>query len=137
MILGSRVLLIALLVLGSAGSSLCQVLCAGIAAAPAVAHASPPEAVSPDHSGCHGGGVASPEPLSERSAESCRKGCCAALTHATMTPTPISGPASAAAPVRAGVDLDRVRIRLNLLRESPPAAGLESPFHFRNPPLLI
>jgi hypothetical protein len=136
-ILGSRVLLIALLVLGSTGSSLCEALCARIATSPAVADAGPFEAATLDHSGCHGGGVASPEPLSERSAEPCRKGCCAALTHATMTPPLILGSASATSPLRAGVDLDQVRTRLNLLRESPPAACLDSPFHFRNPPLLI
>ena len=53
--------------------------------------------------------------------------------NAPVTARPDWKPASG----KAGVDLDRVRIRFNLLRESPPAAGLESPFHFRNPPLLI
>ncbi len=134
---GSRILLSALLVLGSVGSSLCQVGCAGVAASPAVAHAGSSEAVSSDHSGCHGRGTPSPEPLSERSPEPCREGCCAALTHGAVAPTPVPGPAPAASPVRASVDLDQVHTRPALLRESPPAECLESPFHFRNPPLLI
>jgi hypothetical protein len=136
-ILGSRILLIALLVMGSAGSSLCQVGCAGIAASPAIAHAGASEEVSSDHSGCHGRSAPAPEPLSEGSPEACRKGCCAALTHGTVPSTPALGPTSAASPVPGGIDLDQFHTRMTVLREAPSAECLQSPFHFRNPPLLI
>jgi hypothetical protein len=132
-----RVLLIALLLFGSTGSALCQVLCAQLEDSQVIAHARPSEVAASDQAGCHGGGVPLPEPLSERSGESCEKGCCTALTHATVAPISSPGPASAAFPVRAGVDLDEVRTRSDLLRKSPPAASLESPFRFQNPPLLI
>jgi len=36
-----------------------------------------------------------------------------------------------------GVDLDGVRASSDLFFKARPAARLESPFHFRNPPLLI
>lgn len=137
-ILGTRALLIALLLIGSTGSARCQAVCAQLADSRATAHAGGPAKVATaDHGGCHARGIASPEPLSERSGESCEKGCCTVLTHATVTPTPTPGPASAASPVRVRVDLDEVRAGSDLLRKSPPAACLESPFHFRNPPLLI
>jgi len=136
--LGVRALLVAVLLIGSTGSIRCQVICAEFANSQATAHARPAEMATPDHGGCHGRGIASPEPLSERSGESCEKGCCTVLTHATVTPNPISGPASAASPMLACVDLGEVRTKSSdFLHKSRPAERLNSPFHFRNPPLLI
>ena len=136
MILGVRVLLIALLLVGSTGSVLCQALCAQPSDSQATVQARSAEAAAP-HAGCHGGGVTSPEPLSDRSGESCRDGCCTVLTRATAAPISSPGPTSTASLMLAGVDLDEARSRPDLLRHSRPAARLKSPFQFRNPPLLI
>jgi len=136
-ILEVRVLLIALLLFGSTGSALCQVLCDQLEDSQVIAHVRPSEVAASDHAGCHGGGVPLPEPLSERSGESCEKGCCTALTHATVAPISSPGPASAASPMLACVDLGEVRARSDFLPKSRPAERLNSPFHFRNPPLLI
>jgi hypothetical protein len=136
MILGVRVLLIALLLVGSTGSALCQAQCAQPSDFQATAQARSVEAATP-HAGCHGGGVASPEPLSDRSGESCQEGCCTVLARATAAPISSPGPTFAASPMLAGVGLDEARIRPDRLRHSRPAARLESPFRFRNPPLLI
>ena len=136
-ILGLRALLIALLLAGSTGSAQCQVICAQAADSQALLHARPAELAAQGHAGCHGGGAASPEPLAESPPESCERDCCTVLTHGTMTPPPAPGPASAASPALAGLDLVEVRTRLDLLRRPPPAECLESPFQFRNPPLLI
>ena len=136
MILGVRVFLIALLLVGSIGSALCQALCAQPPASQAAAQARSAEAAAP-HAGCHGGGATSPEPLSDRSGESCQDGCCTVLTRATAAPISSPGPTSTASLMPAGVDLDEARSRLDLLRHSRPAARLKSPFQFRNPPLLI
>jgi hypothetical protein len=54
-----------------------------------------------------------------------------------VTPTFGIGPISDPSPMPAGIDLEETRIRPDLLRHSPPAAPLKSPFHFWNPPLLI
>jgi len=137
MILGVRVFLIALLLVGSTGSTLCQTLCAQPSNSLATAHAFSAEMAGSDHAGCHGGGVPSPEPLSDRSGESSREGCCTVLTRVTAAPISSPGPTPAAFPMLAGVDLGEARIRPDRLRHSPPAAHLESPFQFRNPPLLI
>jgi len=137
MILGVRVLLIALLLVGSTGSTLCQTLCAQLSNFQATAHAFSAEMAGPDHAGCHGGGVTSPEPLPDRSGESCQEGCCTVLTRATAAPICSPGPTSAASPLLASLGLDEVRIGPDLPCHSCPAAHLRSPFHFRNPPLLI
>ena len=136
MILGVRILLIALLLVGSTGSALCQALCAQPPDSQATAQARSAEA-APPHAGCHGGGVASPEPLSDRSGESCQGGCCTVLARATADPISSPGPTPAASPMLAGVDLGEARIGPDPLSYSRPAAHLKSPFHFRNPPLLI
>jgi len=135
MILGLRALLIALLLIGSTGSAVCQVLCARPADPQAIAHARPAGAAMPDHGGCHDS--PSPEPLSKRSGESCEEACCTALTLATADPISGPDPASAASPMPAGADLDEVRARSDLFPKARLAARLKSPFHFRNPPLLI
>jgi len=137
MILGVRVLLIALLLVGSTGSVLCQALCAQPSDFQATAHARSAETATPDHAGCHGGGVASPEPLSDRSGESCQGGCCTVLAQATAAPISSPGPTPAASLVLAGVDLGEARIGPDPLCHSRPAAYLKSPFQFQNPPLLI
>ena len=137
MILGVRVFLITLLLVGSTGSARCQALCAQPSDFQATAHARSAETAAPDHAGCHGGGVASSEPLSDSSGESCQGGCCTVLTRATAAPISSPGPTSAAAPMLAGVDLGEARIGPDRLRHARPAARLKSPFHFRNPPLLI
>ena len=136
MILGVRVLLIALLLVGSTGSVLCQALCARPSDSRATAQSPSAEAAT-QHAGCHGGGVSSPEPLSDRSGEPCRDGCCTVLTRATAAPISSPGPTSTASPMLAGGDLDEALSRPDLLRHSRPAARLKSPFQFRNPPLLI
>ena len=136
MILGVRVFLIALLLVGSIGSALCQALCAQPPASQAAAQARSAEAATP-HAGCHGGGATSPEPLSDRSGESCQDGCCTVLTRATAAPISSPGPTSTASPLLACVGLDQVRSRPDRLRHAPTAAPLRLPFHFRNPPLLI
>ena len=137
MILGIRVFLIALLLVGSTGSARCQALCAQPSESPATALARAPETPAPGHAGCHGGGVTSPEPLPDRSGESCQEGCCTVLTRATAAPICSPGPTSAASPLLASLGLDEVRIGPDLPCHSCPAAHLRSPFHFRNPPLLI
>jgi hypothetical protein len=137
MILGVRVLLVALLLVGSTESVLCQALCAQPSDFQATADARSAETAMPDHAGCHGGGVASPEPLSDRSGESCQGGCCTVLARATADPISSPGPTPAASPMLAGVDLGEARIGPDPLSYSRPAAHLKSPFQFRNPPLLI
>ena len=137
MILGVRVLLIALLLVGSTGSVRCQALCAQPSDFQATAHARPAETARPHHAGCHGGGVTSPAPLSDRSGESCRGGCCTVLARATAAPISSPGPAPAASPMPTRVDLGEARIGPDLLCHSRPAAHLKFPFQFRNPPLLI
>jgi hypothetical protein len=132
-----RALLVAVLLIGSTGSVRCQALCAELAAPQPADHARHAAVATPDHGGCHGRDSASPEPLSESSGKSCDEGCCTVLTHATVTPNPVFGPAHTASPVRSGVHLDDLSSRADLLRESPPVARLASPFRFRNPPLLI
>jgi hypothetical protein len=136
-ILGVRILLIALLLFGSTASARCQALCAQPADSQAIAHAPSAERAAPDHAGCHDPGAPAPEPLSERSAESCQEACCTALTLATAAPISSPDPAAAAPPMPTGVDLDVVRPGSDLLPRSRPAACLKSPFHFRNPPLLL
>jgi hypothetical protein len=131
-----RVLLIALLLVGSTGSALCQALCAPPSDLQATAQARSAEAATP-HAGCHGGGVTSPEPLSERPGESCQEGCCTILTRATVAPISSPCPTSGASPILAGFDLDEVRAKSDLFPKARRAARLKSPFHFRNPPLLI
>jgi hypothetical protein len=135
--LGMRALLVAVLLVGSTGSIRCQATCAELTAFQSAAHAHQAAVAMPDHGGCHGRGMDSPGPLSESSGESCERGCCTVLTHATVTPNPIPGPVTGVSPLRAGVHLDDVRTHADLLRESPPLARLASPFRFRNPPLLI
>ena len=137
MILGVRVLLIALLLIGSTGSARCQVICAQLPDSQPTADTRPAKVATPDHGGCHGPGTASSEPLAEGSGESCEGGCCTVLTRAATAPISSPGPASALSPMLAGVDLDDARIRPDRLRHSRPAARLKSPFRFRNPPLLI
>ena len=98
------------------------------------------QTTEPDHAGCHGGGVASPaapSPLPGRSPDSCQEGCCTVLTRAAVAPSSSPGPTSATFPILAGADLDPARSRPDPLRHGCPAAPFESPFHFRNPPLLI
>jgi hypothetical protein len=136
MILGVRILLIALLLVGSTGSALCQALCAQPPDSQTTAQARSAEA-APPHAGCHGGGVTSPEPLSDRSGESCQDGCCTVLTRATAAPISIPGPTSTASPMLAGVGLYQFYAGLDLLSHSRPAERLKLPFRFRNPPLLI
>ena len=121
---------------GSTGSALCQALWAQPSDFQVTAQARSAEVATP-HAGCHGGGATSPEPLSDRSGESCQDGCCTVLTRATAAPISSPGPTSAASPLLAGVHLDEVRIGPDLPCHSCPAAHLRSPFHFRNPPLLI
>jgi len=135
-ILEVRVLLIALLLFGSTGSAVCQVLCARPADLQAIADARPAGAAMPGHAGCHDRG-ASPEPISERPDGSCEEGCCTTLAHATADP--ISGPGSAfaASPMPTGIDLGEVRAGSDLFPELPSPGRLKSPFQFRNPPLLI
>jgi hypothetical protein len=135
--LGMRALLVAVLLIGSTGSVRCQALCAEFTAPQPADRARHAAVAAPDHGGCHGRSVASPEPLSESSGRSCDEGCCTVLTHATVTPNPVFGPAQTASPIRVGIRLDDLRSRADLLRESPPVARLASPFRFRNPPLLI
>lgn len=137
MALGARALLIALLVLGSSGSILCQTRCLQIAGAPAVPQAEAEEVAGPHDGACHGGGTSSPEPLPERSGESCGEGCCTVLAHAAVTPDPLSPPAPAALPLAARIEIAGSLAKSDRLRESPPAACLDSPSRFRNPPLLI
>ncbi len=139
MILGVRVFLIALLLVGSTGSARCQALCARRSDSQATAHARPAATTAPDHAGCHGGGVASPEPesLPDSSGDSCEEGCCTVLARATAAPIFSPGSALAASPMLASLDLGEVRIRPDRLCHSRSAARLNSPFHFRNPPLLI
>lgn len=140
MILGIRAFLIALLLVGSTGSARCQALCAQPSDSQATALARSAETTAPEHAGCHGGGAASPEPLSPLSggsADPCQDGCCTVLTRATAAPISSPGPTSTASLMLAGVDLDEARSRPDLLRQSRPAARLKSPFQFRNPPLLI
>ena len=136
MILAVRVLLIALLLVGATGSTLCQALCARPSDFQATPQARSAEAATP-HAGCHGVGVTSPKPLSDRSGEPCRDGCCTVLARATAAPISSPGPTSTAPHMLAGVGLDEARSGPGLLRHSRPAARLKSPFHFRNPPLLI
>jgi hypothetical protein len=137
MILVVRILLIALLLVGSTGSALCQLLCAQPADFQATAPSAPAsEMAGPDHGGCHAA-AAPPEPLSKGSGEPCERDCCTVLTRATPAPLSDPVPTSAASPMPAGVDLDQARIGPGLLRHSRPAVPLESPFQFRNPPLLI
>ena len=139
MILGVRILLIALLLVGSTGSARCQALCAQPSVSPATARARAAEATAPGHAGCHGGGVSvsSPEPLSDSSGEACQEGCCTVLTRATAAPISSPGPAPAVSPMSAGLDRALARIRPDRLCPSRPAAHLKSPFHFRNLPLLV
>jgi hypothetical protein len=136
-ILEVRVLLIALLLFGSTGSAVCQVLCARPADLQAIADAQPAGAAMPDHAGCHEPGAPSPEPIPERPDGSCEEGCCTTLALATADP--ISGPGSvvAASPMPIGRDLGEVRAGSALLPEPPSPGRLKSPFQFRNPPLLI
>jgi hypothetical protein len=136
-ILRLSVLLIAVLLTGSAGSARCQVVCAQIADSHSPAHARPAEVADPGHAGCHAGATTPSEPLAETSDDSCERGCCTVLTHGTVAHSPNPGPASAASFPLAGLDLDEVRTRSGPLRRPPPAECLESPFQFRNPPLLI
>jgi hypothetical protein len=145
MILGVRVLLIALLLVGSTGSARCQALCAGPADSLAVAQSPPAQTHSgqqtePDHAGCHGGGVASPEAPSTLPGgprDSCQDGCCTVLTGAALAPSSGPGPTSATSSILAGADLDPVRSRPDRPRHGRLPAPFGSPFHFRNPPLLI
>jgi hypothetical protein len=140
MILGIRAFLVALLLVGSTGSARCQALCAQISDSEATALARSAETTAPEHAGCHGGGVASPEPLSPLSggsADPCQDGCCTVLTRATVAPISSAGPTSAASSMLAGVALAQVRSRPDRFRHAPTTAPLPSPFHFRNPPLLI
>ena len=87
--LGVRVLLIALFLIGSTGSALCQSLCAqppdflAAAQARSAEIARTAETAGPGHAGCHGAGATSPEPLAERSGKSCEGGCCTVLTRVT------------------------------------------------------
>jgi hypothetical protein len=135
MILGVRVLLIALLLIGSTGSALCQSLCAQPSDLQAAAHAA--ETAGPVHGGCHSGGVSSPVPLTEQPGHACVGGCCTVLTRAAVDSTFSPGPAPADSPMPAGADLHESCIRPALLRHSQPVGPFESPFRFRNPPLLI
>ena len=144
MILGVRALLIAVLLVGSTGSAMCQSICAEAPDFQATAHAGSAETAQtsgtaePDHhAGCHGAGVPSSEPLSKRSGEPCEGGCCTVLARATADPISGPGPTPTASPVPAGIALDEARIGPDLLRHLRPAARLQSPFQFRNPPLLI
>ena len=137
MILGVRVLLIALLLFGSTGSVLCQALCAQLGEPTDIAHARATEAATPDHPGCHDDDGASPEPLSESSTESCEEGCCTVLAFATATSLSSPDLAHDLSPMPEGVDLYQVHAGLDRLSHSRPAERLKLPFRFRNPPLLI
>jgi hypothetical protein len=130
-----RALLVAVLLIGSTGSVRCQALCAELAAPQPRSHV---EVAAPDHGGCHGGSMASLQPLSGSSRQPCEQSCCTVLTHATVSPDPISGPASAASPMLAWMGLGEACTRSSdSVRRSRPADLPKSPFLFQNPPLLL